>query len=907
MLAKLFKQAVCITILVLFLSIIFPVGAGSGLESEMKYFGEPIQGESVACLEYSPILNFDPEAPTRLYMVETASGEKMLLDVPSDLDSRAIEDFIEEELERQPEFIEKPIVEPPKEEIIEAEEETGPSEPVEVTLHLGYDYRNYLYDYLFCDVGETILFNPIFRLSHYNILKYEWDFDGDGEYDLESAISEVSHAYENLGIYEMKVKVTYSYNYTYYDYRSDYVIWGEHSGVSMPTRVSIEESQEYEMTIGVGSEKTGYPPILDLDVSAEEEDSYPYYPYAKSFPVFSYPYIRLTIDSQGKYISTQDENPSVIMRKVNNQAIIPYISDCEVRFNASQTKDMNNGSKFFWDFGDGNYGQGVDPIHTYVSKGTYTATLYIDDWSHSVSKTFILLRGSEDHRLALIRNGYSSHNYMQVDLHETITLDISNSVDPTNFRWCEWDFDGDGIFEFNTTRLAIHRTFSEAGYYTVAFRYTYSYQSYTNPWGMVAIPSISIDYQNATLTTYYSTQTLWIKIAVSNENGENPPIPVFSTQSSRGNGIGIQFPVLFWDNSINLNLGPTEIVRKNTTYLTSFYSVAEFIYPWNNEVHFNATTVNYEDESDLVFTWDFGDGNTSVGSLVTHTYDVWPGTYNVTLTVQSGEFTTSVMKIIRPNRSPNIYLYRERPGFDSITVKVDGTVVKTIPEVPMGSEISWNDVWISDGKLYYENEEYDFLYYEEEITPRPSPFGWILERDKNGKFYLNDEPYTRAQLKVFFTKELEKAGLFENEIEDFIEEMLGEDGRLCPGNYAFRYAIMYVPETTVEDIISIETQKEYDEIIRVHFLIQPAGENLKLLPPEYPQHERGKNILHEWGFYLDETIRSDSRENIQTNLLMGNPVYQTDKIWLEVANLVNPTDNVSIGTSGQSFIETKRK
>jgi hypothetical protein len=188
-----------------------------------------------------------------------------------------------------------------------------------------------------------------------------------------------------------------------------------------------------------------------------------------------------------------------------------------------------------------------------------------------------------------------------------------------------------------------------------------------------------------------------------------------------------------------------------------------------------------------------------------------------------------------------------------------------------------------DGKLYYENEKYDFLYYEEEISPQTSPYGWILERDKKGRYFLNDEPCTKTQLKVFFARELEKAGLFENEIEDFIEEMLGDDGRLCPGRYAFRYAIMYVPESVVEDIISIETERDYDEIIRVHFLIQPAGESLKLQPPVYPQHERGVNILHEWGFYLDESIRTDAMENswgpVEDILFTGTMEYQTDQIY----------------------------
>jgi hypothetical protein len=192
-------------------------------------------------------------------------------------------------------------------------------------------------------------------------------------------------------------------------------------------------------------------------------------------------------------------------------------------------------------------------------------------------------------------------------------------------------------------------------------------------------------------------------------------------------------------------------------------------------------------------------------------------------------------------------------------VIVDGMVTKAVPEVELGSEIIWEDVWIEDGKLYYNGKSYDFLYYEELIDPKPSEFGWILERDERGSLYLNDEKMTLDELKEFFRSELKKTGLYNHEIEDFVEEWLGEGGRLFPGETVFRYAIMYVPENIVDGIIQIETEKEYNEIIRVHFLVQPAGEN----------------VLHEWGVYTDSSIvgeEEDSKEvssGLSDNIPLG--------------------------------------
>ena len=115
-------------------------------------------------------------------------------------------------------------------------------------------------------------------------------------------------------------------------------------------------------------------------------------------------------------------------------------------------------------------------------------------------------------------------------------------------------------------------------------------------------------------------------------------------------------------------------------------------------------------------------------------------------------------------------------------------------------------------------------------------------------------------LRNFFKNELRKAGLFNNEIEDFIEEWLGEEGRLFPGDNPFRYAIMYVPENVVQEIIQIETGQEYQEIVRVHFLVIPAAKDIQLNQPIYPGHNRAKNVLHEWGVYVSESKTQEKQD-----------------------------------------------
>jgi len=51
-----------------------------------------------------------------------------------------------------------------------------------------------------------------------------------------------------------------------------------------------------------------------------------------------------------------------------------------VLFNAAASKDPNGTiTAYFWDFGDGRFGSGASPLHTYSIQGTYTATLTVTD------------------------------------------------------------------------------------------------------------------------------------------------------------------------------------------------------------------------------------------------------------------------------------------------------------------------------------------------------------------------------------------------------------------------------------------------------------------------------------------------------------------------------------------------
>jgi PKD repeat protein len=843
-----------------------------------------------------------PEGPKVSIVVEKENGDEITMEVPEDIDKEALEEIIEEELE------DLSIQDAEDMEEESTLEEEAISEADE-TLHVAMHTRDYWYfqkGYFFCEIGQEIQLDASDIYNYNTIMKYEWDFNGDGTYDFISPMPTVYHSYKELGLYVLRVKITYSYNYTY-RYSNpiegdDYLFFGDFDPVEPSmTTVTKVKSIKYEARVSAGSEEDSYPPILDFhfrvkeepepmvidDIDSQEQNiSLPSVQLAPKItfpgvpiigppiiydPPTIYPVpIRVPIQDQVYYYNQSKTH--VQMVPVTDDITIAHIPDCVVEFDASTTINFQGESEFIWDFGDGSWGEGEVVSHTYKRKGTYTATLRAKGWQFEHTATFTTLRGYGEPKVAFLSSGYGSigEDYLFCRLGDTLNFDITSIVSGWNLAWVEWDFDCDGVYEENTTSAKILKTFEEAGYYEVPVRYTYYYEAYPYIYygGMSDPYSDNI---NQKLITYHNTNEYVIKVAVANEENIFPPIPYFYVKSSS--------TFSWWTSTIDYQDGLDGITLKNATYLRTFSDSEIQLNSWNSSIDFNANStfdLNSPKLDSFTYHWDFGDGTSGSGIEVTHIYANSNIDYDVRLTVSNGLFESSSLRTIRPRPySPNIYLYREKPGSDTVRVIVDGTVTKTVPEIELGSEITWENVWIEDGKLYYEGKEYDFLYYEELIDPKPSNFGWILERDETGSLHLNDEKMTLNELKEFFRKEMKKTGLYDNEIEDFVEEWLGAGGRLFPGETVFRYAIMYVPENIVDEIIQIETEREYDEIIRVHFLVQPAGENLVLESPQYPEHKKGENVLHEWGVFTDSTIvgeEEDSKEvssGLSDNIPLG--------------------------------------
>jgi hypothetical protein len=278
----------------------------------------------------------------------------------------------------------------------------------------------------------------------------------------------------------------------------------------------------------------------------------------------------------------------------------------------------------------------------------------------------------------------------------------------------------------------------------------------------------------------------------------------------------------------------------------------------SQEITLNATTTRNPQGTHISYFWEFGDGSYDYGAVVSHTYND-NGIYNVTLLIDDGKFKVSRTVTIQVSffiraYSPNIYLHPEVPTYDSVTLAFKGFAVVTIPEIELGSEITWENVWADGVTVSYNSETYKFLFYECDIVPITSNYGWILKRDGSGALYLDGEAVKYNDLKTFFRSELLKAGLFNYEIDDLIHEWLGEDEKMFFSQDTFEYAIRYIPQDLLAEVMNLKTEVEYDSIIRTQFLIESTDGSEDLLPPEYPKFKSQGSSLHEWGIIKGSNI-----------------------------------------------------
>ncbi|MHC5077880.1 MAG: PKD domain-containing protein [Planctomycetota bacterium] len=271
-------------------------------------------------------------------------------------------------------------------------------------------------------------------------------------------------------------------------------------------------------------------------------------------------------------------------------------------------------------------------------------------------------------------------------------------------------------------------------------------------------------------------------------------------------------------------------------------------------------TVNFQDLSTggvTSWSWNFGDGGTSALQNPQHIYTGPQGAqYTVTLTVigpggTDAETKTNYIWLMTPPPPPKpvIYLYPETPRTETVKLEFTGYATITIPRIPLGPEIVWEDLWVEDGTIYFQGRPFPYLFYESVILwPITSHRGWILERDLKGRLFLDGKEISWPRLADFYESELRRAGLYDHEIADFMDYWFGPEERVFFARDMFTFAVRYFPIDQLDRLMKLTTANPYESIVRIMYYVEEVPRGTQMLRPVYAPVQPGPSVLHEWGY-----------------------------------------------------------
>ena len=387
-----------------------------------------------------------------------------------------------------------------------------------------------------------------------------------------------------------------------------------------------------------------------------------------------------------EYIVVNPNVPPVAL--FSKSATTVYTGDI-IDFDASDSYDPDGTIvSYSWDFGDGTTDSGVTVSHSYVDNCVYTVTLVVVDNNGAPDSTTALITVKNRPPVADI-----STSTTILDKEEIVTLDASESYDPDGtIVSYEWDF-GDGT---TGTGVTASHSYPVMGEYTVTL-------TVTDDDGATDTATVTKTVTNqppvAAFTESAHTVDTSEVIYFDASGSYDPDGTIVSYKwdfgdGTTGTGVTVQhsYPengaytvtltVTDDDGAINSTTATKTVL--NQPPVASFTESAHTV-DTNVVIYFDASD-SYDPDGVIVsYTWDFGDGTTGTGIMVTHVY-ADDGSYTVTLTVTDDDGATDSAQDTKTvvNRPP-VAMFTESAHrvdtgeviyFDaSYSYDLDGTIV----------------------------------------------------------------------------------------------------------------------------------------------------------------------------------------------------------------------------------------
>lgn len=313
-----------------------------------------------------------------------------------------------------------------------------------------------------------------------------------------------------------------------------------------------------------------------------------------------------------------------------------------ITFDGTRSTDLDDKvARYEWDFGDGGTGSGPTPTHVYAKPGTYEVKLTVTDASGTI-------RSSASDTMQVIVNARPIAD-AGPDLigapGETLTFQGSRSLDPDgSIAAYQWDFRDGGT----ATGQVVRHAFAKPGTYLVRLKvidntgqdeavdYAEAVAFINEQPVAVAGPDIAAapgQEVKFSARDSFDKDGQLISYRWDFSDLDEPIEGAEITRTFEKPGVyAAQLTVT--DDSGAANALATDTVQIAVNH-QPVADAGPDIFTDQTTITFDGTRSVDGDGNALAYSWDFGDGATGQGPVVTHTYDQG-GTYPVVLKVDDG-------------------------------------------------------------------------------------------------------------------------------------------------------------------------------------------------------------------------------------------------------------------------------
>jgi PKD repeat protein len=304
-----------------------------------------------------------------------------------------------------------------------------------------------------------------------SVVKYEWDLDGDGDYDVSGATKQtVTTQYPTPGPRTVGLRVTDDDGANGTAQRAITVGNRLPNASFTASKLNTLRNQPVTLDASASTDPEGTPVMIDWDLDNNGTWEKSGTPTTVIFPTLGFKTVKLRVtDADGgsatasTVITAVNANPAA---DFSHFPLSPSLSE-SIEFDAVATDVDGTIVKYEWDF-DGN--RTIDATGPVVSKkfstiGTKNVMLRVTDNDGGMAESFNpIVIGNHPPAAAFEFRPSDPVVGQQVSLFSQ-SSDPDNNLDPET---AVWDLDGDGVFE--TPGRSVSKVFTGAGSYNVSLQ-----------------------------------------------------------------------------------------------------------------------------------------------------------------------------------------------------------------------------------------------------------------------------------------------------------------------------------------------------------------------------------------------------------------------------------------------------